>query len=216
MKERKAYQFSCLKHIVMTPRAKSFVNDIRLFECICLYYNSIPCCSCPEWMSLSTVLFPAPIPPPMKRRTGLLSLCAIGTITSVHCESSRDTSPIAFISSTNVAWLRRKLHLVAAMTMCLSFFFGSESEPNTCNIIARNARISIRHMWGTSVAGIDLQYYLTDHSMSVPPVEGKVTKGAPFKLLDKLDEEGIRIGVISKEFIYILLTPFCLFNVVRS
>lgn len=59
-------------------------------------------CSYSFRMSLSTVLFPAPIPPPMKRRTGLLSLCAIGTITSVHCESSRDTSPIAFISSTNV------------------------------------------------------------------------------------------------------------------
>lgn len=53
-------------------------------------------------MSFSTVLFPAPIPPPMKRRTGLLSLCAIGTITSVHSESSALATPIAFISSTNV------------------------------------------------------------------------------------------------------------------
>lgn len=65
-------------------------------------WNYLMKCSYSFRMSLSTVLFPAPIPPPMKRRTGLLSLCAIGTITSVHCESSRDTSPIAFISSTNV------------------------------------------------------------------------------------------------------------------
>lgn len=52
--------------------------------------------------SLRTVLFPAPMPPPMNRRRGLRSLCAIGTITSVHCESSGETRPIAFISSTNV------------------------------------------------------------------------------------------------------------------
>lgn len=53
-------------------------------------------------ISLSTVLFPAPIPPPMKRITGLLSLWATGAITSVHRLSSFVTSPIAFISSTNV------------------------------------------------------------------------------------------------------------------
>ena len=59
-------------------------------------------CSYSLRMSLSTVLFPAPIPPPIRRRTGLLSLWAIGTITSVHRESSVDTSPMALISSTNV------------------------------------------------------------------------------------------------------------------
>lgn len=53
-------------------------------------------------MSLSTVLFPAPMPPPMRRRTGLLSLRAAGTITSVQCESSREAIPIAFISSNSV------------------------------------------------------------------------------------------------------------------
>lgn len=53
-------------------------------------------------MSLSTVLLPAPIPPPMRSRTGLRSLCATGAITSVHSESSTDAIPIAFISSTNV------------------------------------------------------------------------------------------------------------------
>lgn len=53
-------------------------------------------------MSLSTVLLPAPIPPPMKRRTGLRWLWATGTITSVHCDSSVDATLIAFSSSTKV------------------------------------------------------------------------------------------------------------------
>lgn len=53
-------------------------------------------------MSWSTVVFPAPIPPPIRRRTGLLSLCATGAITSVHCESSVIIILIAFSSSTNV------------------------------------------------------------------------------------------------------------------
>jgi len=53
-------------------------------------------------ISLSTVLLPAPIPPPIKSRTGLLSLWATGAITSVHWESSFTAIPIAFISSTNV------------------------------------------------------------------------------------------------------------------
>lgn len=53
-------------------------------------------------ISLSTVLLPAPIPPPMRRSTGLLSLWATGAITSVHWESSFTAIPIAFISSTNV------------------------------------------------------------------------------------------------------------------
>lgn len=48
------------------------------------------------------MLFPAPIPPPIRRRTGLLSLCATGAITSVHRESSFAIIPIAFSSSTNV------------------------------------------------------------------------------------------------------------------
>lgn len=54
-------------------------------------------------MSLSTVLLPAPIPPPMRRSTGLLSLRATGAITSEWFIASFDTVvPIAFISSTSV------------------------------------------------------------------------------------------------------------------
>ncbi|KAL3828021.1 hypothetical protein ACJIZ3_016823 [Penstemon smallii] len=39
----------------------------------------------------------------------------MGTITSVHCESSRDTSPMAFISSTKVFVCRSVFMVVLAL-----------------------------------------------------------------------------------------------------
>ena len=78
-------------------------------------------------MSLSTVLLPAPMPPPMKRSTGLLSLWATGAITSVHWESSF-VSPIAFISSTNVlktlATFRFLVTLSILCSLCTGYYLG--------------------------------------------------------------------------------------------
>lgn len=53
-------------------------------------------------MSLRTVLLPAPMPPPMRSKTGLRSQWATGTITSLLESPLLLLPPITFISSTKV------------------------------------------------------------------------------------------------------------------
>jgi len=61
-----------------------------------------------------------------------------------------------------------------------------------------------------------LDIYLTNHKISLAPMECKVTKSAPLKLLHKLHEERICIRFARKECIDVLLTALGFPNVLRS
>ncbi|KAL9253842.1 hypothetical protein AKJ16_DCAP02804 [Drosera capensis] len=132
---------------------------VVLGDCSITFYSISYSHPVPSTMDIPRhMLFPAPIPPPMRRRTGLLSLCATGAITSVHSESSICCAarPIAFISSTNVV-----------NTLATFKFFVTLS--NLCSLSSESS-------------------YLGEGYLSKAPVKGKVAKCASLELLNKLDE----------------------------